>query len=92
MNYTSSTHIQTVEDVKTFFHHLIDERKVNFHPDDDFRDYSFYADGKPAFTEQEANVYNRLMGEAIDVCEKAHADIYGIGFEMMMDLLGRKTA
>lgn len=92
MNYTSSTHILSVEDVKTFFHHLLDERKVNFHPDDDFRDYSFYADGKPVFTEQEAAVYNRLMEESFDVCDKAHADIYDIGFEMMMDLLGRKVA
>ena len=92
MNYTSSTHILSVEDVKTFFHHLIDERKVNFHPDDDFRDYCFYADGKPAFTEQDVTVYNRLMEESFDVCEKAHVDIYGMGFEMMMGLLGRKVA
>lgn len=92
MNYTSSTHILSVEDLKTFFHHLMDERKVNFHPDDYFRDYSYYADGEPAFTEQEATVYNRLMEESFDVCENAHADICGMGFEMMMDLLGRKTA
>ena len=92
MNYTSSTHIQTVDDVKTFFHHLLDERRVNFHPDDDFRDYCYNADGKPMFTEQEVTVYHRLMDASFDVCEKAQVDIYGIGFEMMMDLLGRKTA
>lgn len=92
MNYTSSTHIQMVDDVETFFHHLIDERKVNFHPDDDFGDYCCYADGKPMFTEQEVIIYDRLMDESFDVCEKAQVDIYGIGFEMMMDFLGRKKA
>ena len=36
MIYNNESHIKSVEDVKTFFHHLVDQRKVNFHPDDDF--------------------------------------------------------
>ena len=39
MMYDKNSHILSVEDVKVFFHHLVDERKVNFHPDDDFADY-----------------------------------------------------
>ena len=35
MIYNNESHIKSVEDVKTFFHHLVDERKVNFHPDDE---------------------------------------------------------
>ena len=39
MTYNIDSHIKTVEGVKAFFHHLVYERKVNFHPDDDFADY-----------------------------------------------------
>ena len=44
MGYSANSHIESIKDVETFFHHLIDERKVNFHPDDDFADYVCYAD------------------------------------------------
>lgn len=42
MNYTSFAHIKTIDDVKRFFHHLTSERKLSFHPDDDFSDYVFF--------------------------------------------------
>ncbi len=53
MTYDKDSHIKSVEDVKAFFHHLVDERKVNFHPDDDFADYVSYEDKAPSFTEEE---------------------------------------
>jgi hypothetical protein len=39
MTYNNDSHIRSVEDVKAFFHHLVDERKVSFHPDNMFEDY-----------------------------------------------------
>ena len=39
MTYNSNSHIKSVKDVVTFFHHIVCERKVNFHPDDMFEDY-----------------------------------------------------
>lgn len=50
MTYDKDSHIKSVEDVKAFFHYLVDERKVNFHPDDDFADYINYDDKTPTFT------------------------------------------
>jgi hypothetical protein len=29
MNYSNKSHINTVTDIKAFFHHLVDERKVD---------------------------------------------------------------
>ena len=84
MKYTSVSHIKSVEDVKTFFHHLVNERKLNFHPDDDFADYICYKDKTPYFSKQEISVYNRLMDESFDVCEKAEVDIYEIGYSELM--------
>lgn len=47
MTCDKDSHIKSVEDVKAFFCHLVDERKLNFHPDDDFTDYVNYEDNTP---------------------------------------------
>ena len=81
MSMNEATRITTVADVKAFFHHLVDERKVNFHPDDDFADYISLDDQTPTFTDEEVAVYNRLMDESFDVCEAAGVDIYELGLQ-----------
>ena len=83
MTYTQDAHIKTVKDVEAFFHHLLDERKVNFHPDDDFADYISVYDGTPSFTGDEVLLYNRLMDESFSVCENTKEDIYKIGLELV---------
>ena len=75
------SHITSVADVKAFFHHLVDERKVNFHPDDDFADYISLDDQTPSFTDDEVILYNRLMEESFDACEAAGVDIYELGLQ-----------
>ena len=60
------SHIASVADVKAFFHHLVDERKLNFPPDDDFADYICVDDGTPLFTDDEVVLYKRLMEESFD--------------------------
>ena len=39
MKYNANSHIMTVKDVEAFFHHVVYERNVNFHPDNMFEDY-----------------------------------------------------
>ena len=87
MRMNEQSHITTVADVKAFFHHLVDERKVNFHPDDDFADYISVKEGTPTFTKEEVAVYNRLMEESFDVCEAAGVDIYELGLEELQTVL-----
>ena len=65
---------------------------VSFHPDDDFADYVYFADKTPVFNEQEVMLYNRLMDESFDACEKANADIYSICYDEMMAELKRMIA
>ena len=88
MTYDKDSHIKSVEDVKAFFHHLVDERKVNFHPDDDFADYVSYEEKTPTFTKEEVEVYNRLMEESFNVCNNSNVDIYDIGFDELSQGLG----
>ena len=88
MTYDKDSHIKSVEDVKAFFHHLVDERKLNFHPDDDFANYISYDEKTPSFTKEEVKVYNRLMEESFIVCDAAGIDIYEIGVQELQEALG----
>ena len=78
MKYNANSHIMTVKDVETFFHHIVFERNVNFHSDDMFEDYVSCEGGINTFTLGECTVYNRLMDESFAICEKEGIDIYGI--------------
>ena len=92
MNYNETSHIKTPADVKVFFPHIVFEKHVSFHPDDAFADYVYFADRTHVFNEQEVLLYNRLMDESFDACEKANADIYSIGYDEMMAELKRMRA
>ena len=81
MVYTATSHITTVKEVETFFHHIVFERKVSFHPDNMFEDYVSCERGIPTFTLSECAIYNRLMDESFKVCEKEGVDIYEIGLK-----------
>ena len=87
MTYTSESHIKSVKDVKTFFHHIVSERKVNFHPDDMFEDYVSCEGGINTFTLGECALYNRLMDESFAICENEGVDIYSIGLEKLQEAL-----
>ncbi len=77
MQYNKDSHINNVDDVRKFFHYIVEERNVNFNPDDMFRDYML-ADGSNAFTPEECEIYNRLVEEAFKICDKENVDIYEI--------------
>lgn len=87
MTYTSESHIKSVKDVETFFHHIVSERKVNFHPDDMFEDYVSCESGINTFTLGECAVYNRLMDESFAICENEGVNIYEIGLEKLQEAL-----
>ena len=91
MTYTSDSHIMSVKDVEIFFHHIVSERKVNFHPDDMFEDYVSCEGGINTFTLDECAIYNRLMDESFAVCKKDDVDIYEIGLVELQTALGIKT-
>lgn len=77
MQYNKDSHINNVDDVRKFFHYIVEERNVNFNPDNMFRDYML-ADGSNAFTPEECEIYNRLVEEAFKICDKEDVDIYEI--------------
>lgn len=78
----------TVKDVETLFHHIVIERKVNFHPDDMFEDYVSCEGGINTFTIEECAIYNRLMDESFAVCKNEGVDIYEIGLEELQTAIG----
>ena len=92
MNYDSNIHIDSVDDVVISFHHLVSERKISFHPDDDFIDNVFFSSGKPVFSEEEMSLYNRLMRESFDLFEKSNVYIYSLGFDEVRSVLSMNNA
>ena len=85
MKYNKDSHIKSVEGVEVFFHHLLEDKKLSYHPDDDFKDYVNFKTGERTYTDDEAKLDNRLMGEAFEVCEAADVDIYGIGLNEFIE-------
>ena len=69
MQYNKDSHINNVDDVRKFFHYIVNERNVNFNPDDMFEDY-MSAYGANAFTPEECEIYNRLVEESFDISEE----------------------
>lgn len=78
MMYNQDLHIKMVSDVRAFSRHIVDERSVNFHPDDEFPEYINFDDNTPTITVEEKTLFNRLMDESFAACEKDDADIYAI--------------
>lgn len=87
MKYNSESHINTVDQVKEFFDYLAMERKVNFHPDDDFSDYINLNTNEPTFNAEEVAIFNTLMDESFVVCESNQTDIYELANATMQCML-----
>ncbi len=83
--------VNTLSDLKTFYHQLIHQESLNFHPDEDFQNYINLETNLPAYTTEEASFRNELMIQAFRVCEKHQADIYQIGADLLFKHLNSKT-
>ena len=76
--------IKTIEDVKKFFQYLSGERKVIFHPDDDFEQYVNMETLERTFTPEECDKFNVMMQKCFEVCEAEGEDIYLVGIETLI--------
>lgn len=84
--YTHNSHITTVEEVKEFFRHIVYDLDINFHPDDDFKDYLNLATGERSMDDEQAELYNRLMDEAFEACDDEEM-VYEIGYDLLKERL-----
>ena len=82
--YNSIDQINTIEDVKQFFHHLAFDMDINFHPDDMFEEM-VSPDFLGFFTPEKMALYDSLMNQCWKVCEENHEDIYKIGIEFIRE-------
>lgn len=85
MKYNSESHIKSIEDVKTFFNYLVNERRVNFHPDNSFEEYVDLATGKKTFSDEECKLFDDLMREAFNICTSNGDEdlIYDLGTDIL---------
>ena len=84
--YTSDSHLTTIEEVKAFFRHIVYDLDINFHPDDDFKDYVNTTTGERSMDDEQAELYNRLMDEAFEVCGDEDL-VYEIGCNLLKERL-----
>ena len=75
--------IKTIEDVRKYFSYLVEEIRLNFHPDTDFSEYVSCETGRRTFTDKEASYHNSLMDICFSICEESGVDIYEIGLEVL---------
>ena len=75
--------INTSNDVVAFAKQLINEG-VNFHPDDDFKNYINLETDEPTYSNEEAELRNELMNQCFAVCEKNGVDIYDTMIEVAL--------
>ena len=84
MRYNALTKITTLEDVEQFVKYIYEELGVNFHPDDDFKNYVSCETGERTMDDEKAELYNRLMDETFDVCGE---EVYEIGSDLLFQRL-----
>jgi hypothetical protein len=69
------TGINNPQDVIAFAKQLVKEG-VNFHPDEDFKNYINIETSQPTYSEKETELRNNLMTQCIAICEKNGIDVY----------------
>lgn len=82
--YSHDSHITSKEEVKGFFHHIVYDLGINFHPDEDLKNYVSYETGDRTMDDNQAELYNSLMEEAYEFCGE---EVYEIGFELLKEKL-----
>ena len=85
--YTQDSHITTAEEVTDFFRHIVYDLNINFHPDDDFKEYVSMETGERMIDNVQASLYNRLMDEAFEVCGDA---VYEISAQLLRERIETK--
>jgi hypothetical protein len=65
---------------------LINEN-LNFHPDEDFKNYIHVETTLPSYSIEEAELRNLMMKSCFEICEKKDRDIYDIGFQLLLNRL-----
>ncbi|MBF8964295.1 hypothetical protein I0P70_13655 [Pontibacter sp. FD36] len=78
--------INSREDISAFFHYLITDLNLNFHPDNSFYDY-VNPDGTTTFTEEQTDHFEAILEGCFVYCHVEGEDIYEIGLEVFYKCL-----
>lgn len=78
MKYTNNSHITTIDGVKLFLHYVLSEKHIMFHPDGPLSDVTDEQLMEMGRTRDEMLLYERLLDECFEVCERENEDINGI--------------
>jgi hypothetical protein len=82
-----NTYINSTDEVKGFFSYLINDRKVNLNPDNNFDSYIDKDTRLATFTDYEVRLFNKMMDDCFDWCEDNGEDIYELCYDILMDAI-----
>ena len=83
MIQTKDFEINHPKDVGRFFFWLVFDCKIYLHPEDNFADYVDMETGEPTFNDKQCDMYNEIMDECFEVCEKYNRDIFEIAMRVL---------
>jgi hypothetical protein len=83
--YNKKYILNTTEDVKQFFRDVHKMYLAEFHPDDDFKDFTD-EQGNRSFTEEQAEHLNKIMINCFQFCDDNDLDIYDIASAVQIEI------
>ena len=69
--------IETEDNLRNFIK-AHEESGLNFHPDIDYNEYTYYSTKEPVFTADESTKLNSTMERAFEIAKRLGIDIYGL--------------
>ena len=83
--YNKQYLLRSAEDVKQFFRDIHSIYDAEFHPDDDFKDYTDGEENR-SFTDEQAEYLNKIMVDCFQFCEDNDLDIYELAGEVQVEI------
>ena len=87
MEYTKDFHIESLIDVMNFYHYMIYEKQLIIHPDKPIEENEDKVHPERTITASMAEMYNRLLEESFEFCDKNKIDVYHIAYDVLYNYL-----
>ena len=73
--------VGNLEQVRAFFRALLENERLNFHPENTFSNYVVFGGG-PAYSDEQAVHRDLLMGQSFEVCNKLNLDTCAVACQV----------
>lgn len=79
----TSWDLTSKKEIENFLHYIICDLHINFHPDNDFKEYGLFSD-------EHADLYNDYIDSAFAWCSENCIDFYELAFKVLTKAIVEK--